>query len=128
MATILVVEDEPIVGLQLKESIEAMGYEVPAILDSGDAVPRAVFTYEPDLILMDIKLRSSTDGIDAARRIKSFREIPIIYLTAYPERNSEERAKATFPCAYLVKPVSDATLKASIEKALTGEALPACDD
>ena len=122
MATILVVEDEPIVGMQLQESLESMGYEVPPVLDSGDAVPRAVFTYEPDLILMDIKLRSFIDGIDAAKRIKLFRDIPVIYLTAYPSDSCQERALATAPAAYLVKPISDLALRKHIEAALAAKA------
>jgi Response regulator containing CheY-like receiver, AAA-type ATPase, and DNA-binding domains len=130
MARVLVVEDEPIVGLQLQESLEGMGYSVPAIIDSGDAVLGAVLQHKPDLVLMDIKLRSFIDGVDAASRIKLVCDLPIIYLTAYPSKGSQDRALRTKPAAYLVKPVSDAALRDSIERALSpeGAVLSACSD
>lgn len=119
MACILVVEDEPIVGMQLQESLEAMGHRVPAVVDSGDEVLGAVLAHSPDLILMDIKLRSFIDGVDAAARVRLVRDIPIIYLTAYPSRGSQDRAERTSPVAYLVKPINDKTLAEQIERALS---------
>jgi two-component system, response regulator PdtaR len=119
MATILIVEDEPIVSMQLQESLEAMGHEVPAIIDSGDAVLAAVLVHKPDLILMDIKLRSFIDGVDAIKRVKLICDIPVIYLTAYPSKGSQDRADRTSPVAYLVKPISDTLLRESIERALS---------
>jgi len=120
MACILVVEDEPIVGMQLQESLEAMGHRVPAIIDSGDEVLSATLAHKPDLILMDIKLRSFIDGVDAASRLKLVCDVPVIYLTAYPSKGSQDRAMGTKPAAYLVKPINDKTLKEQIEKALRG--------
>ena len=118
MASILVVEDEPIVSMQLQESLEAMGYAVPAIVDSGDDVLAAVLKHKPDLVLMDIKLRSFIDGVDAARRLKLVCDVPVIYLTAYPSKGSEDRAKGTSPAAYLVKPINDKVLGEQIKRAL----------
>ena len=100
MARVLVVEDEPIIGLQLQESIQAMGYEVPAVIDSGDEVLRAVLLHKPDLILMDINLRSFIDGLDAAKRVKLVCAVPVIFLTADPSK------------------VSDKVLRENIERAL----------
>lgn len=120
MASILVVEDEAIVSMQIQESLEAMGYTVPAIVDSGDEVLAAVLTHKPDLILMDIKLRSFIDGVDAATRVKLVRDVPVIYLTAYPSKGSQDRAERTASAAYLVKPINDGILKESIEAALAG--------
>ena len=130
MAIVLVVEDEPIVGMQLQESIEGLGHTVPAVVDSGDAVLAAVLAYKPDLILMDIKLRSFIDGVDAATRIKLVCDVPVIYLTAYPSKGSQDRALRTAPAGYLVKPVSDAALHEAIDKALTksADALSLCQD
>ena len=119
MARILVVEDEPIVGMQLQESLESMGHAVPAVVDSGDAVIGAVLAHSPDLILMDIKLRSFIDGVDAAARVRLIRDVPIIYLTAYPSQGSQDRAERTSPAAYLVKPIDDKTLAEQIERALS---------
>ncbi len=118
MASVLIVEDEPIVAMQLQESLEAMGYAVPAIIDSGDEVLSAVMANKPDLILMDIKLRSFIDGVDAAKRVKLVCEVPVIYLTAYPSKGSQDRAMGTDPAAYLIKPIGDRALKEAIERAL----------
>jgi CheY-like chemotaxis protein len=128
MASILVVEDEPIVSMQLQESLEAMGHKVPAIIDSGDLVLSAVVAYKPDLILMDIKLRSFIDGVDAAKRVKLVCDVPVIYLTAYPSKGSQDRAMGTHPAAYLVKPISDKALGEQIEKALGGDSSADCPD
>jgi CheY-like chemotaxis protein len=129
MASILIVEDEPIVSMQLQESLEDMGHKVSAIIDSGDEVLGAVLSFKPDLILMDIKLRSFIDGVDAAKRVKLVCDVPVIYLTAYPSKGSQDRAMSTEPAAYLVKPISDKALSEQIEKALLrGNAPAACSD
>jgi two-component system, response regulator PdtaR len=120
MANVLIVEDEPIVAMQIQESLEAMGHKVPAIVDSGDEVLAAVMRGKPDLILMDIKLRSFIDGVDAAKRVKLVCDTPVIYLTAYPSKGSQDRAQGTDPVAYLVKPISDKALGEAIAKALSG--------
>jgi two-component system, response regulator PdtaR len=127
MACILVVEDEPIVGMQLQESLESMGHRVPAIIDSGDAVLGAVLTHKPDLILMDIKLRSFIDGVDAANRLKLVCDVPVIYLTAYPSKGSQDRAMSTKPAAYLVKPINDKVLSEQIDKALRARDSSSCE-
>ena len=119
MAVILVVEDEPVVGMQLQESLEAMGHRVPAVVESGDEVLKAAEQYGPDLVLMDIQLRSSMDGIQAASALKALGDIPIIYLTAYPGHGSLGRAMATRPAAYLLKPVSDGLLREEVDRALS---------
>jgi CheY-like chemotaxis protein len=128
MASILVVEDEPIVSMQLQESLEGMGHKVPAIIDSGDEVLSAVLAHQPDLILMDIKLRSFIDGVDAANRVRLVCDVPVIYLTAYPSKGSQDRAMGTQPAAYLVKPISDKALGEQIDKALGGNADSICAD
>ena len=129
MARILVVEDEPIVSLQLQESLEVMGHVVPAIVDSGDDVLKAVLAHKPDLVLMDIKLRSFIDGVDAVKRLKLVCDVPVIYLTAYPSKGSEDRAKSTAPVAYLVKPINDKILEEQINRALSlGDAPSDCGD
>ncbi len=123
MACILVVEDEPIVSMQLQESLEAMGHVVPALIASGDDVLGAVLAHKPDLILMDIKLRSFIDGVDAANRLKLVCDLPVIYITAYPSRGSQDRAEKTKPAGYLVKPINDRTLREHIDRALAAAAL-----
>jgi CheY-like chemotaxis protein len=79
---ILVVEDEGISAIEIQESLESLGYHVPTIAKSGNEAIQEAFAIKPDLILMDITLQGEMDGIDAAAIIKSFMDIPLIYLTA----------------------------------------------
>jgi CheY-like chemotaxis protein len=118
VARVLIVEDEPLAGMELRESLERMGHEVPAVVGSADAVLPAVLAHGPDLVIMDIKLKSFHDGVDAVSRLRLMSDVPVIYLTAYPSQGSQDRALKTRPSAYLVKPVSDAVLAAEVERAL----------
>lgn len=116
--TILVVEDEPIIGLELQETLEQMGFTVPAIVVSADKVMEAVALHRPDVILMDIRLHSFIDGIDAARRLRMVSDVPIIYLSAYTDDAVRNRAAKTSPVAVLSKPVDEPTLLSAIQQAL----------
>jgi DNA-binding response OmpR family regulator len=113
---ILVVEDEPIVGLEISDSLERMGYSVCPVVSSGDKVLEAALRENPDLILMDIKLKSFTDGIDASVRVKMVKNTPVIYMTAFSDIGM--RAERTNPAAYLLKPVENDILKREIDAAL----------
>ena len=119
---ILVVEDEPIVGLELRETLEKLGYTVPPVVDSGDAVLESTLRHSPDLVLMDIRLKSFIDGIDAAHRLKMMRNIPVIFLTAQAGDEIRFRAERVRPESYLVKPVEEEILHACIQKALANSA------
>jgi len=115
---IMVVEDEMIVAEDIKRSLLNMGYEVPAIVSSGEEAVKMAEETRPDLILMDILLKGVMDGIEAASQIHSALNIPFIYLTAYANDAIIERAKKTAPSGYIVKPFEDAELYSSIEVAL----------
>ena len=117
-ARIIVVEDEGIVALQIKEGLISAGYEVPAIADSGKEALKIVADTEPDLVLMDIHLKGSIDGIQAAAKIKEIYNIPVIYLTAFSDDATVERAKKTEPYGYILKPVSERSLELAIEMTL----------
>jgi AmiR/NasT family two-component response regulator len=125
--TILVVEDETLVGLELKEDLERMGYFVPEVIESGESVVRAVARYQPDLVLMDVRLRGSLDGIDAAYQAKAEFDLPVIYLTAYSDADTLRRAAMSSPDGFLLKPFDERELAANISIALSraksGEAL-----
>lgn len=115
---IMVVEDESIVAMDIKTSLQNMGYEVPAIVSSGnDAITKAEET-RPDLVLMDIVLRGKLNGIDAAGQIRSRYNIPVIYLTAYADDKILEQAKVTEPFGYIIKPFHDKELHSAIKMAL----------
>jgi PAS domain S-box-containing protein len=116
--SILVVEDESIVAMDIKSTLEGMGYSVPAVVNSGEKAIIAATEQKPDIILMDIQLEGKMDGIEAASRIRSDSSIPIIFLTASAEKDKLERAKLTLPFGYLLKPIQDRDLKVTIEMAI----------
>lgn len=117
-ARILIAEDECITAMDIEERLQRLGYTVPAVVSSGEGAIRKVEETRPDLVLMDIVLSGDTDGVCAAQEIQSRLGTPIVYLTAYSDNATWERAKATEPFGYLVKPVKDTDLFRSIEIAL----------
>ena len=115
---ILVVEDQTIVALNIKNKLKNLGYDVPCTAVSGEeAIKEAEFT-KADLVLMDIMLKGNMDGIEAAQIIKSRFGIPVIYLTARTDCETLERAKATEPEGYISKPFKEEDLYEIIETAL----------
>ncbi len=114
-AKILVVEDEAIVAKDLQYRLKKFGYTVPAIASSGEEAINIAIEISPDLVLMDIKLKGSMDGIEAAEEIYKRLDIPVIYLTAYADENTLERAKITEPFGYLLKPFKERELQTNIE-------------
>ncbi len=115
---ILVVEDEAVVGMELQEALERQGYFVPPLVASGADVIPMVLKYKPDLILMDIRLRSFIDGIDAAQRVKIVLDTPIVFLTAFGTDETINRAMKLQPAAYLTKPVREEELFRCIDESL----------
>ncbi len=121
---ILIVEDEPLIGLALKETIEILGYEVVGVIDSADDVLHTFIFTKPDLVLLDIRLRSYTDGTDAARRLRLVSSVPVIFLSAYGSEETRTMAGKSSPSAFLSKPVSDTVLAYEIRKALDSSREP----
>lgn len=117
-ADILIVEDDIITATVIKKYLEKHNYSVVDIIEDGLAAVDAAKAKRPDLILMDIFLKDSIDGIEVAQRIKQSIDIPIIYLTADSSSATIERAKITEPFGYLVKPVDSAVLITNIELTL----------
>jgi PAS domain S-box-containing protein len=117
-ARILVVEDEGIIAEDIRVSLRDLGYDVFAVVTTGEEAVRTAEESRPDLVLMDVVLQSEMDGIEAANRIRSRLEVPIIYLTAYADDKMLERAKITEPFGYLIKPFRDRELHSTIELAL----------
>ena len=115
---ILVVEDESIVSLEIQSRIGDLGYLVSDAVFSGEQALLSVENNTPDLILMDINLRGEIDGIETANLISQKFSIPIIYMTAYADNETLQRAKATSPYAYIIKPIEVRELHTSIEIAL----------
>jgi CheY-like chemotaxis protein len=117
-AKILIVEDERIVAIDIKESLLRFGFHSIEIAVSGEEAIQKAERMQPDVVLMDIVLRGGIDGIEAAKVIKEQLGIPIIYLTAYSDDKTVQRAKVTKPVGYLLKPFHDKDLKQGIETAL----------
>jgi PAS domain S-box-containing protein len=117
-ANILIVEDETIVAKYIQKWLRSLGYLVPDVVSSGEeAVVKAEET-RPDLVLMDIVLKGGMDGVEAARKIRAHLNIPIVFLTAYADENTLERAKITEPFGYILKPFEERELHSTIEMAL----------
>ena len=112
---IMVVEDERIVALNLKQRLTRMGYEVTAVVTSGEKALAAIAAGPPDIVLMDIHIDGDMDGIATAAAIPAELHLPVVYLTAYSEEHTLERARATQPYGYLLKPFSERELHATMQ-------------
>jgi len=115
---ILLVEDEAMVAIDIKNTLIGMKYDVPAIVFSGEEVLKKVEEIQPDLILMDIVLKGEMDGIEASQQIRERFGIPVVYLTAYADSTTLKRAKITEPFGYILKPFEGRELHSTIEMAL----------
>lgn len=117
-AKILVVEDESIVSKDIQLSLKKLGYKVIGSATTGAKAIEMALQLKPDIILMDIMLKGDINGIRATKRIQTKANIPVIYLTAYADENTLERAKVTQPYGYIIKPFKEIDLQTSIEMAL----------
>lgn len=118
MTKILVVEDEKIVAKDIEYRLLNLGYAVAGIAASaGEAIQKAGEA-QPDLVLMDIKLKGEVDGIAAAEAIRTRLNLPVIYLTAYADEPTLQRSKITLPYGYILKPFEEHALYTAIEVAL----------
>lgn len=115
---ILIVEDEILVALDIESLLNKMNFNVVGIATNYDEAILSVKESTPDIILMDIHLENSKDGIEATRAIQKIQNIPIIYLTAYHDEKTVNRAIETNPVSYLLKPFKIEELKSTIMLAL----------
>lgn len=117
-ANILVVEDEAIVAMDIADSLGSLGYQVVGTTDRGeDAIEKAT-ALRPDLVLMDIVLKGTMDGIAAAETISTRLQIPVVFLTAHSDETTLQRAKLTSPQGYILKPFDIEDLRTAVEIAL----------
>ncbi len=115
---ILIVEDEKIIAIDLQRRLERFGYIVVGMAGEGKEAVDMALSLEPDIILMDIMLAGSMDGVEAARTIKVTKDIPFIFLTAYTDEKTLERAKEVQPYGYILKPFKERELYTTIDIAL----------
>jgi DNA-binding response OmpR family regulator len=111
---ILVIEDEAIVALDIKSALEHLGFEVTDTASTYDEALESVKNCKPDILLTDINLAGSKDGIETVQDIQKIKNIPIIYLTAYSDDKTIKRAIQTNPIGYLLKPFKREELKSTI--------------
>ena len=120
-ARILLVEDELLIAWDLERHLTRLGYVVLGLVSSGDEAIAQAMELRPDLILMDIRLPGHMDGIEAAERIRAQLQTVIVYMTAYADEPTVQRAMASGPAMLLRKPFSISELQEALERAL-GEA------
>ena len=115
---IMIVEDEKIVAKDIQRMLERIGYVVPAAVSSGLEAIQKAEEMKPDLVLMDIMLKGDMDGVEAAEQIHLQLQIPVIFITAYADEKTLQRAKITEPYGYILKPFQEKELHTTIEIAL----------
>jgi PAS domain S-box-containing protein len=117
-ASIIIVEDEGLIAMDLRQKLEQLGYSVPLIADTAIGALLGVERLRPSLVLMDIRLRGPQDGIETADRIRRQFHVPVLYVTAHADRETLDRAGITEPFGYIVKPFHNVDFRAQIEMAL----------
>jgi two-component system, response regulator PdtaR len=120
---ILIIEDEFILASELAETLESEGYEVVLTADNGQEAVDFYQENEVDLVLCDININGDWDGIETVTKLIAIKQVPIIYLTAFTDKDTLERAKATFPAAYIPKPYHITNLRMAIELAINNFAV-----
>lgn len=123
MARIMLVEDEPITAMDLEQMLVAIGHEVTGWVDEGEDAVEKARELEPDLVLMDIRLKGEMTGVQAAERIREAARdrgetTPVIFLTAFADKETVDSACRTSPYGYLVKPFTERSVAAVVQVAL----------
>ncbi|HEX6823457.1 MAG TPA: response regulator [Candidatus Sulfotelmatobacter sp.] len=121
----LIVEDEALIAEELRERLLRLGFAVIAAVSSGEEGIEIATRERPDLVLMDIRLSGDKDGVQAAREIREQVDVPIVYLTAYSDRRTVERANKTDHDGFILKPFLRRELHSTIEVALKRHAIRA---
>ena len=115
---ILIVEDEGLIALDLKNRLEKVGYLVPTLADNFEDAIESVERDHPSIVLMDIRLHGKQDGIQAADQIRKRFDVPVMFVTAHADRDTLKRARVAAPFGYVVKPFVGVDFRAQIEIAL----------
>lgn len=118
--SIMVVEDEGVVSIDIRNILRRSGYDIAAVAFLGEEAIKKAEDTHPDLVLMDIGLKGKIDGIEAAKIIRERHHIPIVFLTGFADENTLDRAKEATPSGLIIKPINEEELRNAIEHALTG--------
>lgn len=114
--TILILEDEMIIAKSIKSYIEKIGYSVAGIAQNGRDAIRIAEQYKPDLAILDVVVDGDMDGIETGRELLKL-NVPFLYLTAYGDTKTRQRAKETKPLGYIIKPFNDTVILNTIKEA-----------
>ncbi len=115
---IIVVEDEGITAMHLREMLVGWGYEVPATVDRAEDALNRIAAQEPDLVLMDIHLKGRLDGIAAAGLIQKRFDIPVVFLSAHSDKGTLQRVKSSRAYGFVVKPFDERDVQVAVKSAL----------
>jgi CheY-like chemotaxis protein len=121
LAGVLIVEDEPLVALFLKDVIEDAGWRVEAIADSGDKALDLAEKHRISLAFLDLRLRGDSDGVATAERLATRHRIQIVFMSGRSDLETDERIAALRPLAILTKPCSPQVIHQALERAQQGQ-------
>jgi two-component system, cell cycle sensor histidine kinase and response regulator CckA len=115
---ILIVEDEGIIAGHIASRLARTGYDVVGVAESSEEALRKIDEVKPDLVLMDIRIKGSLDGVQTTAKMRQTHDIPVIYLTAHTDQQTVDRAKVTGAFGFLTKPIHHTSLATAIEMAI----------
>jgi CheY-like chemotaxis protein len=120
-ARVLIVEDERLIAIDLQRRLTRLGYTVVALAASGQEAIQKALTLHPDVVLMDIRLQGDMDGVEAAQKIQACAAIPVVFMTAYVDEETQQRVKATSSWGCLYKPFTPHQVQAALEHVLSAQ-------
>ena len=114
----MVVEDEGVVSIDIRNILKNAGYSIAAVAFQGDEAVEKAEMAAPDLILMDIGLKGEIDGIEAAKRIRDRFQIPVVFLTGFADEVTMAKAREVNPSGFIIKPINEEELKKTLDDIL----------
>jgi CheY-like chemotaxis protein len=119
VARILIVEDERLIAVDLQRRLTRLGYAVVALAASGAEAIQKALALCPDVVLMDIRLQGNMDGVEAAQQIHTSAAIPVVFMTAYVDEDTQQRVRATSSWGCLYKPFTSHQVQSTLEHVLS---------
>ena len=118
MKRIIIVEDEAIIATEIKYCCEDLGYDVVGIFNNGDKALDGFRNLNPDIVLLDINIKGTLNGIDLAKIIREKYSFPFVFLTSYSDQATLDVVQKVLPYGYIVKPFTDSAIRTNIQLAL----------
>ncbi len=118
---ILIAEDEAISALSMQRALTRSGYDICALLSTGEEAVAAITRQEPDLVILDVLLNGRLNGLEAAMEIRSRSNVPIVFVTGYEEGKLIDQIKSVSSSTYMIKPITPNELESAISHALQNE-------